>query len=67
MENWAEIRRSILADGLGASTACREYDIHWDTLTKILCGLPHGRLHDAASQRSGILSQSCSRPQASKP
>ena len=36
MENWAEIRRRVLVDGLGKRTACREFDIHWDTLTKVL-------------------------------
>ena len=36
MENWAEIRRRDLADGLSKRAACREYQIHWDTLTKIL-------------------------------
>ena len=36
MENWAEIRRRVLVDGLSKRAACREYDIHWDTLRKIL-------------------------------
>ncbi len=36
MHNWAEIRRRVLVDGLGKRAACREFDIHWDTLTKIL-------------------------------
>src|SRR5512138_1506167 len=36
MENWAEIRRRVLVDGLSQRAACREYDIHWDTLRKIL-------------------------------
>jgi len=36
MENWAEIRRRVLVDGLGKRAACRQYDIHWDTLQKIL-------------------------------
>ena len=36
MENWAEIRRRVLVDGLGKRAACREFDIHWDTLQKIL-------------------------------
>ena len=36
MENWAEIRRRVLVDGLSKRAACREYDIHWDTLEKIL-------------------------------
>src|SRR3954452_8093392 len=36
MENWAEIRRRVLVDGLSKRAACREYDIHWDTRAKIL-------------------------------
>ena len=36
MENWAEIRRRVLVDGLSGRAACREYKIHWKTLQKIL-------------------------------
>src|SRR3954454_2075726 len=36
MENWAEIRRSVLVHGLSKRAACREYDLHWDTLVEIL-------------------------------
>ena len=36
MENWAEIRRRVLADGLSGRAACREYKIHWKTLQRIL-------------------------------
>jgi transposase len=36
MENWAEIRRRVLVDGLSKRAACRGYAIHWDTLQKIL-------------------------------
>src|SRR3954454_11629573 len=36
MDNWAEIRRRVLADGLSGRAACREYKIHWKTLKKIL-------------------------------
>jgi transposase len=36
MENWAEIRRRVLVDGLSKRAACRQYEIHWDTLAKIL-------------------------------
>ncbi|MCA1695416.1 MAG: IS21 family transposase [Actinobacteria bacterium] len=36
MDNWAEIRRRVLVDGLSKRAACRAYDIHWDTLRKIL-------------------------------
>src|SRR3954471_9746817 len=36
MENWAEIRRRVLADGLSRRAACREFTIHWKTLKRIL-------------------------------
>jgi transposase len=36
MENWSEIRRRVLVDGLGKRAACREYGIHYKTLKKIL-------------------------------
>src|ERR1700712_2055026 len=36
MENWAEIRRRVLADGLSRRAACREFNIHWKTLKRIL-------------------------------
>jgi transposase len=36
MDNWAEIRRRVLVDGLSKRAACRAYDLHWDTLPKIL-------------------------------
>jgi hypothetical protein len=40
MEKWAEIRRRVLSDEISKRTACTEYEIHWDTLKKILT--PHG-------------------------
>jgi transposase len=36
MEKWAEIRRRVLVDGQSKRSVCREFDIHWDTLRKIL-------------------------------
>jgi transposase len=36
MENWAEIRRRVLVDGLGKRAACRQYGIQYKTLKKIL-------------------------------
>src|ERR1700727_1159488 len=36
MENWAEIRRRVLVDGQSKRSVCREFEIHWDTLRKIL-------------------------------
>ncbi len=36
LENWAEIRRHILVVGQSKRSVCREFNIHWDTLQKIL-------------------------------
>lgn len=36
METWTEIRRRVLAGEISKRQACREYDIHWQTLSKIL-------------------------------
>src|SRR5262249_57151929 len=36
MEIWAEVRRRVLAGEISKREACREYRLHWDTLTKIL-------------------------------
>ena len=36
MEKWAEIRRRVLTGKISKRKACSEYDIHWDTLQKML-------------------------------
>ncbi|HSG70020.1 MAG TPA: IS21 family transposase [Planctomycetaceae bacterium] len=36
MQKWAEIRRRVLTGEISKRGACAEYDIHWDTLQKIL-------------------------------
>jgi transposase len=36
MEIWTEVRRRVLNKELSKRAACKEYSIHWDTLTKIL-------------------------------
>jgi transposase len=36
MHDWAEIRRRVLVDGLSKRAACRQFDLHWSTLSKIL-------------------------------
>ena len=36
MQKWAEIRRRVLTDEISKRAACREYEIHWETLEKIL-------------------------------
>jgi len=36
MQQWSEIRRRVLVEGLSKRAACREYGLHWHTLTKML-------------------------------
>jgi transposase len=36
MELWTEIRRRVLTEEISKRQACREYDLHWQTLIKIL-------------------------------
>ena len=36
MEIWAEIRRRVLTGEISKRQACVEYEIHWQTLKKIL-------------------------------
>jgi transposase len=36
MEQWAEIRRRVLTGEISKREACREYDLHWQTLKKVL-------------------------------
>ena len=36
MQKWAEIRRRVLTGEISKRGACREYEIHWSTLEKIL-------------------------------
>ena len=36
MEQWSEIRRRVLVEGLSKRSACREYGLHWRTLAKLL-------------------------------
>ena len=36
MEFWSEIRRRVLTGAISKREACRQYDIHWMTLRKIL-------------------------------
>lgn len=36
MEMWTEIRRRVLNGEISRRQACREYNLHWDTIQKIL-------------------------------
>ena len=62
MENWAEIRRRVLAEGQSKRSVCREFDIHWDKLQKILVHAgPAGyrRREPRPSKRRTHTSRSC--------
>ena len=36
MEQWTEIRRRVLVEGLSRREACNSYKLHWKTLQKML-------------------------------
>lgn len=36
MEQWAEVRHEVLVLGASKRSVCRKYNLHWDTLSKIL-------------------------------
>lgn len=36
MEKWSEIRRRVLTGEISKRAACEEYEIHWNTLAKVL-------------------------------
>jgi hypothetical protein len=36
MEQWAEVRRRVLVDGLSKRKACQQFGINWKTLQKML-------------------------------
>ena len=36
MKFWTQVRRHVLAEGHSKRSACRKFNIHWDTLEKIL-------------------------------
>ena len=36
MQFWTDVRRYVLTEGHSKRSACRKFDIHWQTLEKIL-------------------------------
>ena len=36
MEQWTEIRRQVLVEGMSKRQACQDYQINWKTLQKVL-------------------------------
>ena len=49
MQQWAEIRRRVLNGEISKRAARAEYDIHWETLQKILTHSEPPRLSPAQS------------------
>jgi len=41
MDQWTEIRRQVLVEGMSKRAACEKYQFHWRTLAKILDHLVH--------------------------
>lgn len=55
MEQWAEIRRRVLTGEISQRQACRQYQIHWLTLKKILAHAePPGYRRSKPPRRSKI-------------
>ena len=55
MHDWAEIRRRVRVEGLSKRAACREFDLHWSTLEKILaCDEPPGYLAMPRARTQGV-------------
>ena len=36
MEDWNAVRHRVLVDGQSKRSICKEFNLHWDTLAKIL-------------------------------
>jgi len=36
MEQWTDVRRAVLVEGISKREACRRFGIHWDTLQRVL-------------------------------
>jgi transposase len=55
MEQWTDVRRAVLAEGVSKRAACKRFGIHWDTLKRILGNaIPPGYLRKQASGKSVI-------------
>jgi transposase len=55
MEQWTDIRRAVLVDGVSKRAACRKFGIHWDTLKRILGHpSPPGYLRKRAAEKAVI-------------
>ncbi|HAU39071.1 MAG TPA: hypothetical protein DCX07_15330 [Phycisphaerales bacterium] len=55
MEQWTDVRRAVLVDGVSKRQACKRFGIHWDTLKRILQhAAPPGYLRQQAADKAVI-------------
>jgi transposase len=55
MEQWTDVRRAVLVDGISKRAACRQFGIHWQTLERILQHpAPPGYLRQQAADKAVI-------------
>ena len=55
MEQWTDVRRAVLVEGISKRAACRRFGIHWDTLQRILQhSAPPGYLRKRATEKAVI-------------
>ena len=55
MEDWTDVRRAVLVEGIPKRQACRQFGLHWDTLKRILAHpAPPGYLRKQAAAKAVI-------------
>ena len=55
MEQWTDVRRAVLIEGVSKRAACRRFGIHWDTLKRILQhSAPPGYVRRQAAEKAVI-------------
>jgi transposase len=55
MEEWTDVRRAVLVEGMSKRAACRRFGLHWETLKRILAHpAPPGYLRKQAVAKAVI-------------
>jgi transposase len=55
MEQWTDVRRAVLVEGVSKREACKRFGIHWDTLKRILDhAAPPGYMRKQTREKSVI-------------
>jgi transposase len=53
MEQWTDVRRAVLVEGISKRAACKRFGIHWDTLKRILeNAIPPGYVRKQAADKA---------------